>query len=207
MTSTNDATAAAVRPGAAGFEGARILAASVALIGAACGALLFAVSPLEEAVRQCIRLTAATSGVLLVSVFPAAALVRRWPSPPTRWLLRNRRYLGLSVAASHVGFHGAFIAALYALGAGGDTGIVVVVGGGFGLLCLAVMAATSTDAAQRRLGRHWRRLHLFALYSAWAIFTFSYLPIALEGRMVGIVISAGLIGGLVLRWLPKPRRS
>ena len=162
-TSTNDGAGAALRPRAASFEGVRVLAASVLLIGGACSAVMLSVSPLEEAVRACIRLTAATSGVLLVAVFPAAALRRRWPSAVTRWLLRNRRHLGLSVAASHVGFHGAFILVLYALGAGGDTPIVTVLGGGFGLLCLAVMALTSTNAAQRRLGQHWRQLHLFCL--------------------------------------------
>lgn len=152
-----------------------------------------------------IRLTAATSGGLLIVVFAASALLRQWPCAPTRWLVRNRRYLRLSVAASHVGFHAGFIAVLYGMGEGGETSLVTVIGGGFGMLCLAAMAATSTDTAQRRLGRHWRSLHLFCLYTAWGIFSFSYLPIALGGRVVGVVMMAGLLGGLVLRFFPAGR--
>lgn len=189
------------------FEGVRILQAVTLVIGAACGAVFLGGAPVEEAVRACIRLTAATSAVPLILVFSAAALRRRWPTPVTRWMVRNRRQLGLSVAISHVGFHAGFIVFLYALGAGGETSLVTVIGGGFGLACLAAMAATSTDAAQRKLGRYWRRLHLFCLYVAWAIFTFSYLGGALAGHARATVITAALIVALALRWLPARSKN
>lgn len=187
------------------LEGRTIVLAVALVIGAGCGAVLLSVTPLVEAVRQCLHLTAATSAALLVSVLPASALRRRWPTPLTRWLLRNRRQLGLSVAGSHLGFHAGFIALFYALGAGSETPLTTVVGGGFGMACLALMAATSTDAAQRRLGRNWRRLHLFSLYSSWTIFAISYLGGALAGRARAIVIATALVGGLLLRWLPAKR--
>lgn len=184
------------------LEGPRIIALAAVLIAVPCAALLLTVAPFEQAVRACLRLTVATSALLLIAVFPASALKRHWPGRFPRWLLRNRRYLGLSVAVSQLGFHGTFIAILYAMGAGGETSLVTVVGGGFGLVCLAAMATTSTDAAQRRLGARWRRLHLFCLYGTWAIFTASYFLMALEGRAIAIAVSVGLIGGLMLRLTP-----
>ena len=54
-----------------------------------------------DGVRMVIRFTARTSLVLFCLAFSAAALARLWPNAWTRWLRRNRRYLGVSFAASH----------------------------------------------------------------------------------------------------------
>ena len=54
-----------------------------------------------EGVRMVIRFTARTSLVLFCLAFAGAALARMWPNAWTRWLRRNRRYLGVSFAASH----------------------------------------------------------------------------------------------------------
>ena len=54
-----------------------------------------------DGVRMVIRFTARTSLVLFCLAFSAAALARLWPNASTRWLRRNRRYLGVSFAASH----------------------------------------------------------------------------------------------------------
>jgi DMSO/TMAO reductase YedYZ heme-binding membrane subunit len=37
------------------------------------------------------------------------------------------------------------------------------------------MAATSTDGAQRRLGRAWGTLHTVGIYYLWFIFLFTYM--------------------------------
>src|SRR5919109_3608715 len=54
-----------------------------------------------DGVRMVIRFTARTSLLLFCLAFAAAALALLWPNAWTRWLRRNRRYLGLSFAASH----------------------------------------------------------------------------------------------------------
>ena len=165
----------------------------------------------EAGVRACIRLTARTSVALLIVVFPTSALRRRWPTPATGWLLRNRRYLGLSLAASH-GYHLLFILALYAMGKGGDTSLATVYGGGFGFVMLAAMAATSNDASQRRLGRNWRRLHLLGIYTLWVVFAVSYLPAFGRGP-IPTLLTLLLLAALVVRVGParrapsRPRRE
>jgi DMSO/TMAO reductase YedYZ heme-binding membrane subunit len=118
--------------------------------------------------------------------------------------MRNRRYLGLAAAVSH-GYHGIFILALYRIpGAGAEeTPIATLLGGSFGFLMLAAMAATSNDASQRRLGRHWRRLHWAGVWTLWIIFTFTYVPAALSNP-IAAVASAALIASLVLRVWPGP---
>src|SRR5712691_5621900 len=54
-----------------------------------------------EGVRMVIRFTARTSLLFFCLAFSAAALARLYPNAWTRWQRRNRRYLGVTFAASH----------------------------------------------------------------------------------------------------------
>ncbi|MDJ0650455.1 MAG: hypothetical protein QNJ60_17310 [Xenococcaceae cyanobacterium MO_188.B19] len=58
----------------------------------------------EQSMRIAIRLTARISCILFLLAFSASSLRRIKSNKLTQWLLRNRRYLGLSMAVSH-GFH------------------------------------------------------------------------------------------------------
>ena len=169
-----------------------------------CGLGLLVQGAGEEGVRLGIRATARTTALVLAVVFCASALRRRWPGPATNWLMRNRRYLGLSAAVSH-GYHLIFILVLYALGEGGDTPIVAVVGGGWGFVLLAALAATSNDASQRSLRKNWRRLHVVGVWTVWIIFAVSYFPAA-GTTPVAAAMSVVLLVSLVLRIWPKPQR-
>ncbi len=119
----------------------------------------------------------------------------------TRWIVRNRRYLGLSLAVSH-GYHALFISRLYAVGTPGDVSPATVYGGGLGFVLLAGMAATSNDASQRALGANWRRLHLAGIYWLWIVFAASYLPAALASPLAA-AIGIGLVVALALRVWPQ----
>jgi hypothetical protein len=66
-----------------------------------------------DGVRMVIRFTARTSLVLFCLAFAGTALALMWPNAWTRWLRRNRRYLGVSFAASHA-IHAVAIAAFAA---------------------------------------------------------------------------------------------
>lgn len=198
MSTTAAPTRSATRTG---FAGSRIVYTAIAVFGAMCALLFFAPGGGEEGVRLAIRATARTTVALFVVIFCASALRRRWPRPATSWLMRNRRYLGLSAAVSHA-YHLAFILALYGIGTSEETPISTVVGGGFGFLLLFLMAATSNDVSQRRLGRNWRRLHLLGIWTVWIIFAVSYLPRAMSGGAIGAVASAALVASLLLRVWP-----
>src|SRR5712691_12807557 len=54
-----------------------------------------------DGVRMVIRFTARTSLLFFCLAFSSAALARLWPNAWTRWQRRNRRYLGVTFAASH----------------------------------------------------------------------------------------------------------
>lgn len=120
-----------------------------------------------DGVRMVIRFTARTSLVLFCLAFSAAALARLWPNGWTRWLRRNRRYLGVSFAASHA-IHLAAIAAFAAMDPASYTAATSTasyVFGGIGYAFIIAMAATSFDRTAAALGaRAWRRLHLVGGY-------------------------------------------
>ncbi len=115
-----------------------------------------------DGLRMAIRATARTSLLLFLPVFAASALVRLQPNDATRWLHRNRRYLGVSFAASH-GLH-AFAIIAFAVAAPdlfwSMTNTSTLITGGLAYLLIFAMAATSFDRAVRRLGiRNWHALH------------------------------------------------
>jgi sulfoxide reductase heme-binding subunit YedZ len=115
-----------------------------------------------DGLRMAIRATARTSLLLFLPVFAASALVRLQPNDATRWLQRNRRYLGVSFATSHILHAFAIIAfavsdpALF----NSMTSTGTLITGGLAYLFILAMAATSFDGAVRWLGtRNWRALH------------------------------------------------
>ncbi len=132
--------------------------------------------------------------------FTASSLHRLWPAPATRWLLTNRRYIGVSFAASHA-LH---LAALISLGLvfpdrfRAETPALVFFGGGIAYLFIAAMALTSSNRAQVWLGRRWRLLHLVGGHYIWLIFAGDYLPAAFTGP-VHAFFALLVLAAIVLR--------
>ncbi|MBL8569158.1 MAG: hypothetical protein JNK84_08735 [Phreatobacter sp.] len=159
--------------------------------------------------RAVIRFTARTSLVLFLMSFAASSLVRLAPSRLTRWMMRNRRYLGVSFAMSHV-IHAAAIIALVRADAAlfwqlSNLGSVVT--GSTTYLVIALMTATSFDAAVRWVGpRVWRSLHWWGAWYIWVSFVFTNgkrVPMSLW--YLGPVALLGL--AMALRWMASRRMA
>lgn len=130
-----------------------------------------------EGVRMVIRFTARTSLLLFCLAFSAAALARLWPNAWTHWQRRNRRYLGVTFAASHA-IHAVAITAFAMLDRAGfaaATSAVSTIFGGIGYLVIIALTVTSFDRTAALLGtRAWRRLHLIGGYYLLLQFTVSF---------------------------------
>ena len=158
-------------------RGGPIFFAIVAAIIAIVAMIALAVTPDHVAgVRLIIRLTARISLVLFLAAFAASALARAWPSTTTRWLLTNRRWLGLSFTWSHL-IH---LLAIFALVRSDSslfwtlTNPVSVTGGSIAYLFIAAMAATSFNGAVRALGpQRWALLHRVGIWIIWLVFLIS----------------------------------
>ena len=111
------------------------------------------------------------------------------------------------LAASHAG-HGLAIAALawhspsFLANVSGATLVL----GGLGYAFIAAMAATSTDAAQRALGRAWGILHTVGIYYLWLVFVFTYVGPATRSPFHA-VITLALTAAWALRLTARGRAS
>ena len=163
----------------------------------------------EEAVRVVIRWTARVGIVLFAAAFSAGPLRSLWRVESTRWMVTNRRGLGLSFALVHT----THLAALVVLGLefpdpfvdGLD--VVTLVGGGLAYVFMGGMAATSNDAAVRWLGpQRWRRLHTVGGWYILIIFAQTYGPRALLGAPHDLALTALTLAVPALRFARWRRR-
>ena len=183
------------------LEGWPIVGWSALVLVAMAGMLLGVYGTQEEGVRVLIRATARTSFVLLLAAFVASSARRLWRNDATSWLLRNRRYLGVSFAASHA-LHLAGILTLVTRWPDSfwsKTSKATIFGGGLGYLFVAAMTLTSSDAAVRRLGmRRWKLLHRVGIWFLFGIFLLNYGPAGLS-HPAYLPASLACIGALGLR--------
>lgn len=159
------------------FAGWRLFAVLASALTALC-IWIAAMRGFEvEGMRMVIRFTARTSLLFFCLAFSAAALARLWPNAWTKWQRRNRRYLGVTFAASHA-LHGIAIlcfALMDPIGYAAATSAASYIFGGLGYAFIIAMTATSFDATARALGpRAFRALHLVGGYYLLFQFTVSF---------------------------------
>ncbi|MBR0791742.1 hypothetical protein JQ631_21900 [Bradyrhizobium manausense] len=159
------------------FEGWRLLAV-LTLSLVALSLWVASMQQFEvEGVRMVIRFTARSSLLLFCLAFSATALARLWPNAWTHWQRRNRRYLGLSFAASHA-IHAVAIIVFAKMDPAGfaeATSPASYIFGGIGYAVIVAMGATSFDRTAAMIGpRAWRTLHLVGGYYLWFQFMVSF---------------------------------
>jgi sulfoxide reductase heme-binding subunit YedZ len=124
------------------------------------------------AVSSLIQLSVRFAVPFLFLAFAASSLQALYPGPFTRWLLRNRKILGLCFAMS-MAWQGTFILWLTTIYRDYYITEVYVlrdaIEGTIGYLFLAAMTFTSFQMGRRQLSaRAWRYLHKAGIYFLWA---------------------------------------
>jgi methionine sulfoxide reductase heme-binding subunit len=149
------------------FEGWRLFAILTLILAALCAGLAGSRDFDVNGVRMVVRFTARTSLLFFCLAFSAAALAQLRPNAWTRWQRRNRRYLGVTFAASHA-LHAIAIIAFATMDPAGfaaATNLASYVFGGIGYAIIAAMTVTSFDRTSAAIGpRAWRILHLTGGY-------------------------------------------
>lgn len=158
-------------------QGWRFVGWASVVIALICAVIVATAGFNEGGLHLVIRTTAQTSLVLFLAAFTSSALLKLSANALTKWLRRNRRYIGVSFAVSHT-FH---LAAILALGivTGGaffrEVTLTTIIGGGLAYVFIFAMAATSFDSAVRWMGhKRWQLLHSIGMFYVWFIFMFSY---------------------------------
>ena len=153
-----------------------------------------------EATVAMIRLSVQLASPWIYLAFVATALVQLFPSSFSSWLLRNRRYIGLSFAAGF-GWQAVFILVL--LGLHGDYYATVLhdtaefISRMLSYVLLLALTVTSFFPVRRAMDDgHWRLLHRVGIWYFWAAIWVSYAETVMTGdtRIIAIVfVVAGLI--------------
>lgn len=134
---------------------------------------------------------------LFLVAFTASSLVTLWPGRGTRWLLANRRYIGLAFAFA-MAWHFSFVG--YSIWMFGNklnakaTTLDVI-----GLIFLLLLTLTSFRWSKRRLSSAaWRRLHKTGVYVIWLLATEIFAGIVRGG---GDRIHDAFLSLLLAAWL------
>lgn len=182
-----------------------VRARAIAAACAAAGALAIAAVAIglarggdpAEAARLAARYSARVAFLLFLPVYAASAWHRLARSAASRFVVEQRRALGLAFATAHTVHLGALVA--FQVLAGERPDLPTVVAGGGAYLAMFAMAATSHDAAVRRLGRRWRTLHRIGLHWLWFVFAFSYTGRLAAGQLFFAPFAALAFAGLAAR--------
>lgn len=164
------------------FQGWNLVILTAIAVGAMFLGIFIAADGSAKALGLIIRITARPSLVMFGLAFSASSLYRLFPNAWTRWQMKNRRYLGLSFAASHMMHAAALVVwgVMYPELFLKQTNIVVWIGGGIGYFFVIALAATSFDSAVRWMGaRRWSLLHTTGSWYLWTAFT-----LGLVGRSI-----------------------
>jgi sulfoxide reductase heme-binding subunit YedZ len=165
------------------------------------GMVLIGVDTPEAAVNM-IRLSVQLASPWVFLAFVATPMTQLFPGNLSKWLLRNRRYLGLSFAAGF-GWQAVFIGVLLALHNAyywqelhNDIDLFLRM---VSYVFLLAMTVTSFFPVRRRMRpEHWRWLHLVGIWYFWAAIWASYAPMALSSDAKTIDVVYTVFGLIVL---------
>jgi len=158
--------------------GVATVGCTAALVVAATLWLVLIDGASEASLRQLIRLSVDVAFPLFFVSFSASALHRFSPSQTTQYLMRNRRYIGLSFAALFLWHAGLIysLARLYPEPFFSELSSAALYSGVLTFSVVALMAATSNDSSVKYLGRSvWSRLHRVLGYFVAVMFFLTYL--------------------------------
>ncbi len=154
------------------ISGWKIVYLSAAIIGTIFLIILFFNGINEANIRLIIRATARISCILFVLIFIASSLHKIRSSKISKWLLKNRRYLGVSVAVSHI-YHTIAIIGLLVMTSGKAYNFDPA--GHIGYIILIAMTVTSFERTAALIGKTvWKRLHGVGIYYLWFYFTYLF---------------------------------
>jgi hypothetical protein len=177
---------------------------TVLLMGGPVLAYLMLVSSDEEHLRQMARFSAWTAILIYLVVFVARPLNQLIGSPATRRLLRNRRYVGIALAAVMTDH-------LVLLLIVNDQAFNIP--GGIIYAVLFLMLFTSFDGAPAKIGpRNWRVLHKTGLYGLGFAYSLAIGRAFLETPLdpVYLTLTVLMLTAVAIRvmaYLKRNRRS
>ena len=165
------------------FQGWAITGWAAVLMGAVIAAAVGFEASSRDAAREVVVWSTRFGAIVLSAVFAARPLRQLVSGGATRWLLRNRRYLGVAFAVMHFTHLGGliFLGLMHPSYYEEGVDAVTLYGGGAVYVLLFAMTLTSFERTAAWLSRSaWQRLHRVGSWGLWGVMTLSYTGAALE---------------------------
>ncbi|GAB5486706.1 MAG: protein-methionine-sulfoxide reductase heme-binding subunit MsrQ [Parasphingorhabdus sp.] len=158
-----------------------------------------------EGAKLAARWTSRVGAPIFLIAYLASTFLRLSKNGLTRALMQYRRQWGLAFAWTH----SVHLAALtyYLTIAGMPPDIATILGGGLAYLMIYVMAITSNNWSMRKLGKNWKRIHIFGIHYIWFIYLLTYSGRLSDSSLyhIGVVGSGMFILALLFRMTVKWR--
>ena len=195
------------------FTGWKVFWAISTLVVAMAVVILLLHQDLAEGLRAVIRATARTSFLLFLTAFVASSMAILVPAGFTQKLLKERRYLGLSFAFSHL----VHLMAIVTYGVINPEfwpgrSALTNAPGTLGYTFILLMSATSFRAISRHMtGTAWKRLHTTGMWVIAAVFAYSFFKrIPTMGAYYAIpfgILCAAIAVRLIGKWAQGTKRK
>lgn len=183
----------------------RIVGFSALLVGTIVAFVAFIHGVDEEGMRMAIRVTGRTSTIFFVSAFVASSIHKVWKTPFSNWMLKNRRYLGLSMAVSHT-YHAVTLVGLWFITNGMAPQVEPL--GMLGYVLLIILTVTSFKIPAKWLGkRGWKILHKTAMHYLWLGLLFEYGLKLYKANLIALPFLVMLILAMLLRFAAGRREK
>jgi hypothetical protein len=136
------------------FERGTVIAAGAGLSALCAGVMLTRHGAGEHGTRKLLRATARISMALFCAAFSAGSLDQLLHRRPTRWMVRNRRHLGLGFAASQA-IHLAAIVRVFRVSEGPRSPVApaAIAGGSIGIAAHGYVGVCDLDRLPQKKGR------------------------------------------------------
>ena len=155
----------------------------------------------EDALRLPIRASARIAVVLFCLAFGASSFRKFFPNSYTRWIMANRRYIGVTFAVIHlIHLFGLFILQRTFHPVFDKAATISLIGGGMAYFFVVVMLLTSFSFFRKRLpGKSWFWFHTLGGYWIWFIFIRSYGRSVIRGESLLLPVLLLLVLVFVFR--------
>ncbi|MGB3403352.1 MAG: hypothetical protein WBA77_11750 [Microcoleaceae cyanobacterium] len=112
--------------------------------------------------------------ITFTAAFIASPLYKLFPNSFSRWLLRNRRFMGIAFGFQHLVFHLPAVIWFLIIA---KAPIDAIISGGLGFLFVIPMLITSFNAPAKYIGaRNWKILHTTGMFYLMFVFIISFYP-------------------------------
>ena len=163
----------------------------------------------KETISILIRSTAKFSFVLFIMAFSASSYYYFFKNSITRWMLANRRYLGVAFAVSHYLHLFALLLMTFYISFNvfEDRGLFTTIGGAIGYVFITIMTITSFDRTKNLINpKNWKLVHTIGGYYLWIIFAKSYLPNLLNDPIAALFAIVA-VTALLLKLLKNKKKG